>query len=330
MEAVTERTLRTASERAVAGGHAIGAVLFGSRARGAPGPMSDWDVCLVTDDVAGDALARDRALEADDAFWEHPAIETHWLSRARFEGGVPAGSIEAAIARDGQGLAGETAMATKARSVPFETETVLRNLGRASEHLHTSIEAARRHSRESDETQRGEIAVTLLVASIAGAEALARALCALTETEHTGDHRIAKNARQIAERAAEAEPPLEVTLMREISACVEALDDTTQAVRKVEYGEPGEDPAKTLDRFVRALDTDLLIRRGLIEGTGAWSGLAEHPRREELAEELRQRTAARAAANAREWGSGRIELADKRAEHAVRRWIDGHDALGSR
>ena len=66
-----------------------------------------------------------------------------------------------------------------------------------------SIGAARTHAREKSETERTEAAVSILTESIAGAEALGRALCALTETEHTSDHRLGKNGRQIADRTDE-------------------------------------------------------------------------------------------------------------------------------
>lgn len=78
---ITEAALRNAAERAVARGHAIGAVLFGSRARGNAGALSDWDVCLVTDDAWREARGRDRALEADDGFWEDARIDTQWIGR---------------------------------------------------------------------------------------------------------------------------------------------------------------------------------------------------------------------------------------------------------
>ena len=124
MEPITEARLRRATERAVASGHAIGALLFGSRARGTAGPLSDWDVCLVTDEDAPSVDARERALEAEDALWENGNIERVWIHRARFDDGVPAGSLEAAIAREGKALAGDATMAKKARTVPFEAETV--------------------------------------------------------------------------------------------------------------------------------------------------------------------------------------------------------------
>ena len=327
MDRITEAQLRSAAERAVAGGHAIAAILFGSRARGTDGPLSDWDVCLVTDEGGRADQARGEALEADDDFWDDGSIETVWLPRARFDRGVSAGTLEAAIAREGKVLAGDATMAKKARTVPFEAETVHRNMRRASEHLFVSIEAARREAQEKDEIDKAEAWVSALTTSIAGAEALGRALCALTETQHTADHRIGKSGRQIADRASEANPPLETALMNEIGERVQALNDTAQVVRKVEYGERGEDRAKTVDRFVRALEADLWTRRGLIEGTGPWAGLKRHPRRDELAGELERRTARRAQRNALAWSRAPVKLADETLDRAVRAWVEGHRAL---
>ena len=328
MEQITEARLRTAAERAIASGHAVAALLFGSRARRTAGPLSDWDVCLVTDGGTGSDAARAEVLETENELWENGRIETVWIPRERFDRGVPAaGSLEAAIAREGRVLAGDATMAKKARSVPFEAETVQRSMGRASQHLFMSIGAARTHAREKSETERTEAAVSILTESIAGAEALGRALCALIETEHTGDHRLGKNGRQIADRTDEPNPPFESALMHDISQCVQQLNDTAQAVGKVEYGEAGEEHEKTINRFVRALDADLWIRQGLIEGAGRWAGLSKHPRRGELADELERRTAARAVTNAREWTLRPVKLAEERVNQAVRRWVAGYQTL---
>lgn len=330
MEQVTQQRLQEAAERAVAGGHAVGALLFGSRSRETAGPLSDWDVCLVTHDEVRNALARDEALEAEDPFWEHPGIETTWIPRARFDAGVAAGSLEANIAREGKALAGDATMATKARTVPFEAETVLRNMGRAAEHLGMSIDAARRHAREKSESERAEAAISMLTTSIAGAEALGRALCALTETEHTGDRRIARNGRRIDERADEADPPLDGDLMPLISERVQELNDTAQAVRKVEYGEPGEEPEKTIDRFVKALEADMWTRQGLLEGEGPWAGLKEHPRRGELAHALGEKTAGRAVTNGHEWTMRPVKLTDARLDRSMDQWVRSYHALRHR
>ena len=137
----------------------------------------------------------ERALEAEDTLWENGNIERVWVHRARFDDGVPAGSLEAAIAREGRALAGDASMATKARTVPFEAETVLKNMNRATVHLRNAIAGAREQVQGPDAGQRAAAMVAMVTSSIAGAEALGRALCALTETEHTGDHRVGKSGR---------------------------------------------------------------------------------------------------------------------------------------
>ena len=325
MPPMSEAVLRAAAEHALGQGHAIAALLFGSRARRTAGAWSDWDVCFITE-RAPDPV-RIEALEDDHPVWGSPQVDTTWLPRADFDRGVAAGSLEAEVARDGRPLAGDADVAKRARVVPFETETVLRNLGRTSRRLSTSVSAARSHAQEKNEAEKTEAAVEMLTTSIAGAEALGRALCALTETAHTGDHRIAKNARQIAERADEPHPPLAPALMLDIARRMEELDDTAQAVRKVEYGAPGEAPEKTVARFVQVLEADLWIRQGLIEGTGPWAALKAHPRRNELVEELTRRTASRAATNAREWGMTPVAIEDRTLERAVHQWIEGYQAL---
>ena len=167
----------------------------------------------------------------------------------------------------------------------------------------------------------------MVTTSIAGAEALGRALCALTETEHTGDHRVGKSGRQIADRAGEPNPPLESTLTHAISERVQALNDSAQTARKAEYGDPGEPYEKTVERFVRALEADLWTRHGLIEGTGPWAGLMHHPRRDELAESIRQATMGYAFTNAREWTLMPFEYPDRRLHDAMRQWVEGYGAL---
>ena len=327
MEPITEARLRKATERAVASGHAIGALLFGSRARGTAGLLSDWDVCLVTDETPPSVEARERAMEAEDALWENGHIERVWVHRARFDDGVPIGSLEATIAREGKPLAGDASMATKARTVPFEAETVLRNMNRATDHLQVAIGAARRQVQGTGAGQRASGAITMVTASIAGAEALGRALCALTETEHTGDHRVGKSGRQIADRAGEANPPLESTLTQAISERVQALNDSAQTAGKAEYGDPGEPYETTVERFVRALEADLWTRHGLIEGNGPWAGLKNHPRRHELAARIMEETAAYAITNAEEWNLMPFKHPDHGLHEAMRKWVEGYGAL---
>ena len=167
----------------------------------------------------------------------------------------------------------------------------------------------------------------MVTASIAGAEALGRALRALTETEHTGDHRVGKSGRQISDRSTEPDSPLETTLTHAISERVQALNDSAQTARKAEYGDPGEPYEKTAERFVRALEADLWTRQGLIEGTGPWAGLMHHPRRHELTRRITEDTVADAVTNAREWTLMPFEYPDERLHKAMRKWVEGSGAL---
>ena len=321
MPPMSESRLRAAAEHALGQGHAIAALLFGSRARGTAGALSDWDVCFITEHAPD--RAHIEAFELDHPVWGNPRVDTSWIARADFDRGVAAGSLEAEVARDGRRLAGDANVAKRARTVPFEAETVLRNLDKTHEHLLGAALAARRSARATESRERRSGSEKTLTESIAGAEALGRTLCALTETAHTGDHRIAKNARQIAERAYEPAPPL----MNDIARRMAQLDDTAQAVRKVEYGAPGEAAEKTVARFAQALEADLWIRQGLIEGVGPWAELENHPRRNELSAELGRTTAARAATNAREFGAAPVELEDRTLAQAVHQWTDGYHAL---
>ena len=204
---------------------------------------------------------------------------------------------------------------------------MLKNMNRATNHLQAAIGAARKQVRATDAEARAAAMVAMVTSSIAGAEALGRALCALEETEHTGDHRVGKSGRQIADRAGEPNPPLESTLAHAISERVQALNDSAQTARKAEYGDPGEPCEKTAERFVRALEADLWTRHGLIEGTGPWAGLMNHPRRAELAERIKRTTASDAITNAEDWTLMPFEYPDHGLHDAMRKWVEGYGAL---
>ena len=65
---------------------------------------------------------------------------------------------------------------------------------------------------------------------------------------------------------------------------------------------------------MRALEADLWTRQGLVEGTGPWAGLMNHPRRDELVENIRQATEGYAFTNAREWTLLPFEYPDHRLQ----------------
>ena len=81
---------------------------------------------------------------------------------------------------------------------------------------------------------------------------------------------------------------------------------------------------------MRALEADLWTRHGLIEGTGPWAGLKNHPRRLDLAETIEEDTAAHAATNARDWTVAPFEYPDRTVHDAMRNWVEAYGALRDR
>lgn len=318
---ITEAQLRSASQRAVASGHARAAILFGSRARGTAAPESDWDVCLITDEDGRSERERDTAIETQDAFWEDGRIERVWVPLSQFEAGVHANSLNEAISREGKVLAGDGTMAKRATVLPFDADMLHNNLNRSAEQLGEAISAARRHARETAERPAHQANVTMSLRTIGAVEAVGRALCALTHTAHTAGHNVGTSGRQIRERAAEPDAPLDSALMEQIGTRLEAMNGDSRKLRGAEYGRRAESHEQATERLVRALDTDALIRRGLIEGKGAWAKLKDHPRRKELKAVLESDTAARATTNAREWNLEAVELRSNSLTHAVAEWV---------
>ena len=320
MEPITETRLRRAAEGAVARGHGIAALLFGSRARGTAGPLSDWDVCVVTEEDPGDfdaIVRRERALEAEDEIWDTGKVERVWVHRARFDRGAPIGSLEAAVAREGRALAGEASVATNARIVPFEAGTVLSNMNRATSHLQQAVGATRSQTRRTDANLRASAVIDLVTSSIAGAKAVERALRTLTDTVPGSN-----------EPSAAGRTALESTLAHAIDKRIEELKDPAQAARRAEWeNDPGEPYEQTAERFVRALEADLWTRHGLVDGAGPWAGLMHHPRRGELAESIRRSTMEYAVTNAQEWTLMPFEYPDERVHDAMRQWVEGYGAL---
>ena len=215
----------------------------------------------------------------------------------------------------------------RARVAPFEAAAVQRNIGRAGNRLHQAIVAAGLTGGNTRGVLPEEERIDMVGDSIAGAEALGRALCALTGTEHTGDHRIGKAGRQIGDRACEGALPVDKKLMDRISRKVQELNDSAQTVRKIEYGAPGEPEEKTVRRFVHALEADLWLRQGLLSGEGPWGGLKDHPRREELVEEVAAKTRHHAGKNRLHWNEARSAVASPELARAIGEWVRGLEEL---
>ena len=324
--ALTEARLRGAAKRAVAAGHAVAAVLFGSRARATATPESDWDVCLVTDDEdARGETERTEALEADGAPWNDPRVQTLWRARRAFDRGVNAGSVEEAIAREGKVLAGAGAIVTGARVKPFRASAVARHLLLARANLEAGISIAHVHACEPSEETRRNAALTMSLDAIAAVTALGCALCTLTATPPAGIHDVAVNGRRMQALGEAAGDAAWGALLVAIGARLIAID---RGGARLRHGEQGGAPRESYEdaalRLALALETDVWIRSGLVEGEGPWAALAQHPQGAALRKAMAHETAAAAEAAEAERREAPVALCSDTLRRAVSAWYEAN------
>ena len=323
--ALTGAQLRSAAEHAVAGGHAVAVVLFGSRARGTATPESDWDVCLVAaDEDARSETERNQALEADAALWSDARIQILWKARREFHR-VNAGSVEEAIAREGKVLAGDVAIVTGAAVKPFRASAVGADLIVARANLVAGIWIAEAHAGARSEETRRNATLAMSVDAVTAIEALGRALCTLTATPIAGIHDVAVNGRRMQALGEAAEDGTWGALLRAVGARLVAVDRDGGRLRRAErWDEPLESYEDAAERLALGLETDVWTRSGLCEGKGPWARLARHPRGAELREAIADDTAAAARAADQERRGARVKLGSETLERAVTEWYEAY------
>ena len=328
VEAITEKSLQRAAQRAVERGHVVAAILFGSRARGTADAHSDWDVCLVTnDDAARAGRDMDAALAAEDPLWAHGKVQTFWAKRSEFDNGVHANNVREAIAREGRVLAGDREMTRNVEVKPFKASDLQYDMGRGMEHLVAGVNAARRHAQAGRESTRRQATVDMSLNAIAAAEALGRALCALTGVRHSGTHDLKTNGERILAAGAEGEARAERSLRQQIGERLIAMNGGVRALRGAEYREVGETYDAAARRLSLALETDAWIRDGLIRGKGPWARLSAHLRSAELRGELMENTSEGATMNARSWTLMPVTIKSEELNAAVGEWVMKYQAI---
>ena len=317
--ALTGAQLRSAAEHAVAGGHAVAVVLFGSRARATATPESDWDVCLVADDEdARSDTERNQALEVDAALWSDARIRTLWKARRELDRGVNAGSVEEAVAREGKVLAGDDTIVTGAAVKPFRASAVRTDLIVARAHLEAGIWIAEAYAGAQSKEARRNATLALSIDAIAAIEALGRALCTLTGTPQAGTHDVAMNGRRMQALGEAAEDGT-------WGARLVAVDrDGARRRRAEQGGEPRDSYEDAAERLALGLETDVWTRRGLVDGEGPWARLAQHPRGADLREAIADDTAAGAGAAEEERRAARLKLGSETLERAVTEWYEAY------
>ena len=310
MRQISEQTLRAAAERLVARGNASAVVLYGSRARGDAAETSDWDVCLVGDLPRVEARAP----------WNDARVEPVWMAPDEFAGGVHAGSLAEAIAREGKVLAGDGAIMKEAETLPFRIEDVRQAVDRAAERLENAVRAAEAWEHAQAAFRKQRASAEMSIEAIGASEALTRALCILTGARHSGTHDIARNARRVRAQAQNEDAPLPSALIESIAEHIAQMNGNAKALRAAEYGRGGETHAQAARRLAHALDTDRRLRRALA-GHGCWAGLAKHPRAAELATLVEEDTTEHAQEHARTALVKNVGVSDEALNSAIGQWL---------
>lgn len=245
MKPTTEERLRRAAVAAVETRSGIEAVvLFGSRARGAAHPRSDWDVAILA--RAGAVEERSvraalQGLEGVNAIVLTPdAIREHRNQ---------AGRIEAAIARQGRLLAGGwTRPRCRKENLDVEPEEFREGLTIATGDLRGAVTAL--CDAAADGRAYTANAVEL---SQQAAEAVAKGVIAGFGLSPAVVHDLAALAAQLesayrGRRKGEEE-------RRSFASAIRGLNGDTRAAHAARYlRRPAEDPSRTVERIIRTLE----------------------------------------------------------------------------
>ena len=244
MKPTTEERLRRAAAAAVEAHPGIEAVvLFGSRARGAARPRSDWDVAILVHAGAVEERAARTALRGlagvDEIVLTPGAIREHRNH---------AGRVEAAVAREGRLLAGAwTRPRCRKEDLDVEPEEFKEGLTVAVRDLRGAVTAL------CDAAIDGaDYVANVVELSQQAAEAVAKNVVAGFGLSPAEVHDLRALADQLASayrgRRREREE-------REFFAdAIRGLNGGTRAAHAARYARaPVEDPSRTVDRLVRTL-----------------------------------------------------------------------------
>lgn len=249
MKPTTEERLRRAAVAAVEARSGIEAVvLFGSRARGAADPRSDWDVAIL---VARAGTMEERSVRA--ALQGLEGVNAIVLTPGAIrEHRNQAGRIEAAVARQGRLLAGGwTRPRCRKENLDMEPEEFGEGLTIATGDLRGAVTAL------CDAAADGRTcAANAVELSQQAAEAVAKAVIAGFGLSPAAAHDLEALAAQLesayrGRRKGEEE-------RRSFASAIRGLNGNTRAAHAARYlRRPVEDPSRTVERIIRTLELQI-------------------------------------------------------------------------
>ena len=308
MNPTTEEHLRRAAAAAVETSPGIEAVvLFGSRARGAAHPRSDWDVAILSRGGAAEeraARASFRGIERVNAIVLTPGSIREHRNQA--------GRIEAVVAREGRLLAGVwTRPRCRKENLDMEAEEFREGMTIATRDLRGAVTAL------CDAALDGATYVANVVElSQQAAEGVAKSIIAGFGLSPAAVHDLDGLATQLRSayrgRGKEREDRLFFASM------IRGLNGDTLAAHAARYSRRSvEEPSRTVDRIIRILELQIVWIR--------WYA-GRRPEVREAAGEVGQGIARTARRLERQEGFGRLPDS---LRAAVKSWSEGGESPAS-
>ncbi len=308
MNPTTEEQLRRAAAAAVETSPGIEAVvLFGSRARDAAHPRSDWDVAILSRGGAAEeraACASFRGIERVNAIVLTPGSIREHRNQA--------GRIEAVVAREGRLLAGVwTRPRCRKENLDMEAEEFREGMTIATRDLRGAVTAL------CDAALDGATYVANVVElSQQAAEGVAKSIIAGFGLSPAAVHDLDGLATRLRSayrgRGKEREDRLFFASM------IRGLNGDTLAAHAARYSRrPVEEPSRTVDRIIRTLELQIVWVR--------WYA-GRRPDVREAAGEVGQGIARTARRLERQEGFGRLPDS---LRAAVKSWSEGGESPAS-
>ena len=309
MNPTTEEHLRRAAAAAVETSPGIEAVvLFGSRARGAAHPRSDWDVAILSRGGAAEeraARASFRGIERVNAIVLTPGSIREHRNQA--------GRIEAVVAREGRLLAGVwTRPRCRKENLDMEAEEFREGMTIATRDLRGAVTAL------CDAALDGGVTYVANVVELSqqAAEGVAKSIIAGFGLSPAAVHDLNGLATQLQSAYRGRRKEREDRLF--FASMIRGLNGDTLAAHAARYSRrPVEEPSRTVDRIIRTLELQIVWIR--------WYA-GRRPDVREAAGEVGQRIARTARRLERQEGSD--HLPDS-LRAAVKSWSEGGESPAS-
>ncbi len=267
------RWLEKAAARALRHDGVEAIVLFGSRARGDPHDESDWDVCLIGNHEPGNI---EDALLPMGTETHGARVDVLWRNRADLRNDTSAGTVWAAIVRDGEVIAGDGTVLANIEVSPMKRTDIVRAFAIAAVKIRTAVHHAQEET-NATEDEVPFINIEGMEASSAAAEHLSRAVVGMLGAQPGSGHNVNTDAEILNKSADDTDSAERATTLRASANAIRRTDNRTHDGRGVAYSGNAELRTHWERRVANVARTYAEVVDGAMNARGPLKGLAEGP-----------------------------------------------------